>query len=127
MWGGIIATGVPISELNAMQWTGAPILIEVIGLVGCTPWGWPLLPMLAILFYGALTLEWSRLLVTSALAIVIGTASLIAQQFYWYEYPGYWCRLIYPIVLLALTLLLPPLIRLYRRHRHPFPEARTPS
>ena len=115
-WGGIIAA----HGMNALHWTGIYGLIETLAAMGATPWGWLLLPVLVVFCFGAIWREWNRLLVVSSLATLVGTIGLL--DWVWPS-PCPWHRLIYPIALLALTLLVPLLLRLLRPRSLPPPSS----
>lgn len=80
-----------------------------------TPWGFVLLPVLAVIFHGAIGREWNRFMVAAALAAIPGTAFILA----WPDWST--PRLPYPLALLALGLAR----HLYLRLRHH--PARTPT
>ena len=121
-WGGIIAA----HDVNALHWTGIWGFIATLSSVGCPHWGWLLLPVLGVFFFGAIWREWNRLLVVSSLATLVGTIGL-RYCWPWLDsmWPRPWHRLIYPIALLALTLLVPLLLRLLRPRFRPHPSSPT--
>lgn len=107
-WGGVIFA----HNVNAMHWTGLWAMIVMLGVVGGTSWGWILLPVLSVFFYGAIWREWNRLVVASALATFVGA---IGFRYYWDWGDNFpWHRLACPIALLFFAILLPPLLRLLR-------------
>ena len=115
-WGGIIAA----HGMNALHWTGIYGLIETLAAVSATPWGWILLLILPVFCVCSIRREWNRLMVASSLATLVGTIGLL--DWVWPS-PRPWHRLVYPIALLALTLLVPRLLRLLRPRFLPPPSS----
>ena len=118
-WGGIIAA----YNVNALHWTGIWGVIATFATVGGTPWGWILLFILPVFFVCSIRREWNRLLVASSLATFVGTIGL-CHCWPWPDsmWPRPWHRLLYPVALLALTLLVPLLFRLFRPRSAPPPS-----